>query len=96
MKKKFEINGFGLAVMIIVLSLAAGVVIVLSPPSIEVWTLSLLSLLVVIVAGIKFTALSLFSFRRGERILGCLCGFLALGFLMLLAVDIQYIIDLQK
>ncbi len=96
MKQNLQTNGLALAGLIIALSLAAGIIIAMSPPEVETLVLALVSVLVLAVASIKFAALSLFAFRRKKRKLGGLWALLSLQFLMLLMASVQYLIDLRK
>jgi uncharacterized membrane protein len=82
--------------VIIALSLAAAVAICSSPPLWQAWVLSILGVVVMFVAAVKFSALCILSFRRTNRIQGTLYGILALFFLLLIMAGIQHIIELLK
>jgi hypothetical protein len=89
-------QGLRLAVVIIAVSLAAGIATSVSPPLTKAWILSVLFVVVTVVATFKFTALSILFFRRSKRILGLLWGAVAVAFILLFMAALQYLGELPR
>ncbi len=83
-----------LVTAIIAASLAGAVGIILSPASLQEWELSIGSVIITLVAGVKFGAMALACFTEKKRILGVLWGVLAIMFVLLLLAELQRLIEL--